>query len=594
VQEQLATWLRQQKKWDVDLAREGFTRRGGRELLLLRHANKGGRSFHARLTEHSRLGEWRTALTLHLPRKGDGWVLLRVSNDRDRFVKVPWLATYLTQVIELRDGGTALTSVPELSGEHRIDALLDSLCDPDREGLVVVAGTNDQLPPDRFRDQLTRWTLQMRGLAQVVVLDPRATRTFRETIGDAHAVRPWTLRTYLPEVDPAVEVDARRHRVLSTRTLAGSDESITDLLGRVARANSSRRLLPTEATAVLRVFTRLEDALVVDALSSPTPQPTDLREDIRPPEPAEPVVSPRPPVDQPADTRAAPAGPDLAEEVTGYLAQVELVKSVLGVPALDERTLREIAELAHRNQVSADSISRVTMQLAERQQRIAVLEDENARLQRLYDDETLDRAITEDQLGRLEDEQRWLRKRLAELEDYQTAYAPVPDTAYTTYPESFEDLVDRLGELVERGVRFTGDPDKASCLDDHDSLGKLARAAWDALLVLVDYVAARAAGRCSGGVDTYLADTPTGYRQLPAKRHGSKETRKTMDAWGGERVFPVPVEVSPSGRAVMEAHFKLGRVGMISPRLYYLDRWTTTGAVYVGYLGAHLTNTKTN
>ena len=44
----------------------------------------------------------------------------------------------------------------------------------------------------------------------------------------------------------------------------------------------------------------------------------------------------------------------------------------------------------------------------------------------------------------------------------------------------------------------------------------------------------------------------------------------------------------------MEGHFKLGRVGIISPRMYYLDGYVRDGKVYVGYIGAHLRNTQTN
>jgi len=44
----------------------------------------------------------------------------------------------------------------------------------------------------------------------------------------------------------------------------------------------------------------------------------------------------------------------------------------------------------------------------------------------------------------------------------------------------------------------------------------------------------------------------------------------------------------------MTAHFKLGRIGMVSPRLYFFDDYTKTGKVYIGYIGPHLTNTQTN
>jgi hypothetical protein len=67
-----------------------------------------------------------------------------------------------------------------------------------------------------------------------------------------------------------------------------------------------------------------------------------------------------------------------------------------------------------------------------------------------------------------------------------------------------------------------------------------------------------------------------------------------MKGFGDERQLPVPTSVDPSGTATMKAHFKLGRIGMVSPRMYVLDRFSEDGCVYVGYIGAHLTNTQTN
>jgi hypothetical protein len=44
----------------------------------------------------------------------------------------------------------------------------------------------------------------------------------------------------------------------------------------------------------------------------------------------------------------------------------------------------------------------------------------------------------------------------------------------------------------------------------------------------------------------------------------------------------------------MEAHFRLGKLGMISPRMYVLDCWVKHEKVFVGYIGAHLPIVQTN
>jgi hypothetical protein len=151
-----------------------------------------------------------------------------------------------------------------------------------------------------------------------------------------------------------------------------------------------------------------------------------------------------------------------------------------------------------------------------------------------------------------------------------------------------------LETLKDGGVVFTGLADTVASLSDQDSFGRVAAVCWDCLLVLQDYVRAREAGDHTAGIREYLERVPPGYRAVPPKKFAGKETARTMQEWGAERVFPVPRSVNPDGQTVMEAHFKLGKVGMISPRMYYFDNYINDRHVYVGYIGPHLSNTKTN
>jgi hypothetical protein len=43
----------------------------------------------------------------------------------------------------------------------------------------------------------------------------------------------------------------------------------------------------------------------------------------------------------------------------------------------------------------------------------------------------------------------------------------------------------------------------------------------------------------------------------------------------------------------MGAHIRIGASGQISPRLWFHDATASTGKIYMGYLGRHLTNTLT-
>lgn len=72
------------------------------------------------------------------------------------------------------------------------------------------------------------------------------------------------------------------------------------------------------------------------------------------------------------------------------------------------------------------------------------------------------------------------------------AWAEPEDDPSETYPETFSELVDRLGDLENEGqlpgVHFSGNRDLARELDEHSMLGEAAVVkVWDALLTFAAY-----------------------------------------------------------------------------------------------------------
>ena len=94
----------------------------------------------------------------------------------------------------------------------------------------------------------------------------------------------------------------------------------------------------------------------------------------------------------------------------------------------------------------------------------------------------------------------------------------------------------------------------------------------------------------------YLANPPAGYRTCSASRHRSNEsdTVKGNEKMRRERTRAVPVEVDPRGVIEMWAHFAPTRCDQNAPRMHYYPDTERTHKVYIGYIGRHLTNTKTN
>lgn len=609
VEAQLSAWLRE-KDFDVDLGTTAVHRVGDSRLFIGRHDSRSVPEFQARLVEHNHHGTWRTELTTHTPRRGPGWARLRVTNDRGGYVAPPRLAKYLLANGEFRDGGSLdLTERPTVVAAALVDDVAEVITDFSREGLVFVAGTDEDLAFDPFRVLVEEWTRDVVGLAEVYVLDPIATRGMAEILGEAHAIQPWTIRTFLPDVDPAVDENGRRHRWLSTSRLVDWPKPrIRRTLGRVARGHAESRPLPDHVLQSLRGFVRLENRLIVDAVgradeleSRLDSAATSTSEDAA--EAARGIVEAVAAIEAEAAasaggsvTESQAAGQTetpLADQAAGYLRSLELVRRMLDVPEVTENSLREfMAGLSSTQQAARHELGQ---RLAEQEDEIARLNVELDEHRRVIEEAELDLAITLEERDTLADTEHWLRRQFAQTPQAYLVSAPMPAEERTSYPRTFAELLDWLGEGRVPGVQFTGDPEQILVLDLHTGMDVALRTAFDVTLALRDYVRAKAEG-WSGSVDTYLRTPPDGYRSVGVKKHAATESQTVINRpkYRRKRVLPVPVEVAADRSVPMYAHFKLGVAGMLSPRLHYLDDTGGTGQVYVGYIGKHLENTKTN
>lgn len=571
--QQVRDWLRVRKRLDVDVAVDLDEARGAAELTV-RHRVSGGTSdMRMRLTERGTpQGTWTTDFLVHDEPGPNDWISLSVRNDQGRFVDVPRLATNLIEVLPVGDGAVTYETHPRILGQGSVEELAEILRDGDRHGLVFVAGTGvaDGLSVDGFADRVATWTKQIHGLAQAFVLDPAATEALRELLGTTSAAPAWAIRTYLPGLDPTSRIDSRRHRMLGAeRRSAMSDGQIRLLLGRIARGHAALRSTPSSVVRSSRAFDRLEDRRILQSIETPR--------FARPVEPSVPHL--------------APAGS--TESVEDFLAQITLVKDMLGIDKIDATTIAEVADLASAPRADPGALRRVGDQVESLRDRVDGLEDELRLAQQALDDNEVERAELLDALHTREAESRWLRTRLRASGDFESASAVMPDDAASAYPQNFVELVERLQADELSGVVFTGDPGKTRDLDDYDTLGTAVSRCWDICRALSGYVAAAADHRFHG-VAGYLKDAPNGFAAVPPGMHVPGEFEATMNQFGDERLFEVPADVSSTGYRHMTAHFRLPRIGMITPRVHYLDDLTTTGVVYVGYIGRHLRNTQTN
>lgn len=271
-EQQLRGWLGQK-----DLDREAFDKgrakvgpAGELLLVLARNAPDGTQTKRWQLREPREDGSWMSTLTVHAPGRAReqvrSWFWLDVEfltsaagpDEQDpphrRKASVPRLARRLLETVDARDSLAQLREKPVLVRPADIDSLIDILCDPDRRMPSIVAGANPHRDFGMWRRVIEEITRNAAGLASLYLLDPHATEQFNAEIGDSHGVPGGAVRTYLPDVDPASEQDALRHRLLTPPRIEGYETRARALLAGLPRRLSAEALLPRPLTGLSRAL----------------------------------------------------------------------------------------------------------------------------------------------------------------------------------------------------------------------------------------------------------------------------------------------------------------------------------------------------
>ena len=226
-----------------------------------------------------------------------------------------------------------------------------------------------------------------------------------------------------------------------------------------------------------------------------------------------------------------------------------------------------------------------------------------AELEEKIQEQENDRSDERDEYQKLEKENRRLRHQLKHPEaglqdyDYEEENLDKPPADMSTLFDwmTMEGMYPQVREYV---VFY--DPDRMYeailTLDDMSGNSRYAADFWKFILVLRDYMRARKEIGFQGSVHDYLAEGRGQYRIVSQARHSptESETVRNNGKMCGERIFPVPVEVDPRGEIEMFAHFKTSHRDTNDPRMHYHADTQFTHKVYIGYIGPHLTNTKTN
>ncbi len=441
----------------------------------------------------------------------------------------PRLVRDLVRDLEPVDGPARLTL--EAIGVHAadVDPLIELLCDPERRMPLIVLARPDR-PNPVWNKRTNEAMPKCAGAASLYMLEDRdAVDAFRKAIGEHHRVASGSIRMYLPKVDPAWPPDSPRHRFLTMARMVDPSDHVWNGL-----------------------------ASTVERLSTEAPVPQALR-DLSFPD---------------IGTRGRQERQDaLATDRTSDRLAI-LQKNVTELEELLTEADEELKESAR----TADLSARTIASLEERLHAAGERADE--------DTEEVLRALDDVERARAEADLLRSRLRIAGRYD-ETVVAEQPRGV----PDSFEGLWKRLPDLDS--ILVTADKTTALGLDEADRARVWAAKAWNGLRALNSYARAAREG-FNGGFYQYCNSDRPGTVNWPRKQIAMVESSRTMHTWGSERIFQVPAEVSSSGHMEMQAHLKLDSKGSTSPRIYFMDDTKgPTGKVIVGYVGPHLTNTKT-
>ncbi|MBC2868788.1 hypothetical protein [Streptomyces mexicanus] len=488
-------------------------------------------------------GTWQTTLTSAVDRASNtAYVGVDLehypSPGRRQVTPVPpRLVREILDHFTVSDGTIRLTTAPHLVRSDSVGLLTSALTDPTR-GLPLVLVAEPPNDDATWEKLLTGVVRNLVGIASVFRLEREAVPAFREAAGDRHDVFPGQIRTYLPGVALGSAEDGRRHRLLTYRRL--SDPKFRNADIRISRYPRQHAVTtPQPALLAEPAFPGIEEVL------------KDLRA-----------------------ARSQTAESSGNETVDSLRAQLSTANETI------DKALEELSEAASARDLAERSRRALDEQLREATDR--------------YEDEIADHDATQAQLSALRHQVAVLQQRLVEAGRAEDAYTP---PAEEPAPMSFAELNERVQERMQHLV-LTYDTSKAEDLDDDIKSSTWASKVWDALLALDSY------GACSGGEQgfdgtfrDFCEASPQGMRTYPVTRVAMVESESVRSdkKFRQQRMLPVPSEVDASGKVFMEAHIKIDSKGRIAPRVHFYDDTAgATGKVIVGYIGPHLSNTRTN
>ncbi|TFD05525.1 hypothetical protein [Cryobacterium sp. TMT1-66-1] len=552
-----------------------------RQLIRLDETNPGGRWIVSI-----------TACSLPKARRDQQVLLIELEkadvslDDALHEARPPRLVRNLLESTVVRDSTTVISPLPHVVRADDIDELMNAILDEGRMASVIVAVSPGQISDELWRSTIGQLAKDSVGVTTAFAISESAVDLLADRLPDSHSIPRGGVRTFAPKVDFSDPQDGLRHRMLGAATFARSIRNgrVGGSLPIVHAHQARRRLVEMELPADLRRSHELlirEDARITREARIGQMAVANSLEPSRA-EPATSIPSRESPVTVLDWSRRAFAA---------------LIRRWVGVPEISVET---VAKLDRFIETNADGYVVAQEQIESLLERRIDLENEIDRLREQNEEAELAARIESDEARKASREARILRERFKEAERFADTQVP-PEEAGWEPPDNFEDFVLRLTPGVSdlpvvKRVVFTGDESAALEIDKRDHFGRVVSKMWDFVLVLHDYAEQRTEHGFQGSVHQYLNDSEVDGRKCSPQRHAAGESESVLanTRMSRERMLPVPESVRPDGQVMMAAHFKPTHSDTFAPRMHYFDDTAGSGMIYIGYVGRHLTNTRTN
>lgn len=521
----------------------------------------------------------------------------------------PKLVQRILEAYSCSEHGLVMGAKPTyLRGGEGVNALIEGMTDSRRRSLVIICAEDGTVNPTYWQKIMTELTAQTIGQASVYVLDKVSAEEFNASVSNGHQISPYSPRTFRPPIDPTDPQDGLRHRVLSAQRLIQSTAPyLSRMYGRLCREHTN--------TQPIGKFLRRLDVVTARELDRATYQRNNAVE--LPTNPIAPgsetIVLETSLIGEQSKVTSIEKRNHVRNELQDSVT--ESVKSEQLVDLLNENAkLRaERDQLQAADAMLRDLLKRANSSIQKLEQTIddnivdhnEIVQEMESRHKEELESQQFEWLIKDEEARNSSDKVRSLTYQLDEarrllikngLDASSSRGAPEP--RYVQELGQWEEIQE-FGEEKFPNLIFTCDWKKMMYIAERDESGAWLSQTWQSLAMLDDYCEFRRTEEGKeffGGLREYLKCGYGGSWAISADRYRANESDivKGSKKYAPERIFDVPKEVDPSGKATMCSHIVIQTKGTVSPRIYFRDCVQQLGKIVIGYIGRHPRNTMTN